>query len=55
VKPWVEVAGAEAIAMAGQFLEHPQTVERRFGGVVENVQLDEINMKVILSLHDINI
>jgi hypothetical protein len=40
---------------ARQFFEHPQTVERRLGGVVEYMQLDEVNRKIVLSLNDINI
>jgi hypothetical protein len=47
------MTGAQAVAMASQFFEHPQAVERGFGGVMKNVKPNKVDMQILLSIHDI--
>jgi hypothetical protein len=46
------MAGAQPIAVSAELFHHPQPVDRPFGRVMKDVELDEIDRESF-SLHDI--
>jgi hypothetical protein len=53
MEPRIEMAGAHTVAVVGQLFNHPEAVEGHFGSVVEDVQLYKIDVKIVISIHDI--
>jgi predicted hotdog family 3-hydroxylacyl-ACP dehydratase len=51
VEAGIELARAQAIAVMGKLLQHPQPVDSLLGGVMEDVELDEVHRETF-SIHD---
>src|SRR5690349_8808891 len=46
VQDWVERSGADAISVPRQLLEHAESEDRFFDGMVQNVQPDQSRVKL---------
>jgi hypothetical protein len=43
MKPGIQMTRAQPVAVVAELFEHPQAVDGRFGSVMKNMKLDEID------------